>query len=231
MKIGILGTGIVSQNFSIKLIENNHEVMHGTRNIENTLKRNEPDNMGNPPFSQWLKKNSQVKIGTFKDAAAFGEIIINAVSGSDALAVLDLAGRENFNEKIFIDISNPLDFSKGFPPSLSVCNTDSLGERIQKSLLYAKVVKTLNTMTSFIMVNPALVPGDHNVFLSGDDPEAKKTVSEILTGAFGWKKDNIIDLGGISTARGTEMLLPIWITLFSSMQNPYFNFHIVKAGK
>jgi predicted dinucleotide-binding enzyme len=124
-------------------------------------------------------------------------------------------------------LANPLDFSQGFPPSLTVCNTDSLAEQIQRAHPNIRVVKTLNTMTASVMVNPSLVPGEHNVFLSGNDADAKATASEVL-GWFGWKSANIIDVGDITTARGTEMLLPIWVRLYGALGNPNFNFHIAR---
>ena len=124
-----------------------------------------------------------------------------------------------------MDISNPLDFSNGFPPSLFVSNTDSLGEQIQTAYPDLKVVKTLNTMSNPIMVNPKLFKGDHTVFMSGNDEEAKSTVSNVLQ-SFGWEAHNIFDLGDISTARGTEMILPIWLRMYGKLQTPLYNFHI-----
>lgn len=139
-----------------------------------------------------------------------------------------MAGSNNLSGKILLDIANPLDFSKGMPPSLFVCNTDSLGEQIQNAFPELKVVKSLNTMNAYIMVNPSLVPDDHNVFMSGNDANAKATVSKLLQ-SFGWKATTIIDVGDISTARGTEQLLPIWIRLWGALQTPMFNFKIVMA--
>ncbi len=231
MKITIIGTGIVGQTIGAKLIEVGHDVMYGTRDVEKTQTRTEPDAYGNPPFSEWKKENPKAKLSTFKESAAHGEIVINATAGVASLAALSIAGNENLIGKILIDIANPLDFSQGFPPSLAVCNTDSLGEQIQKAFPEARVVKTLNTMNCSVQVNPGLVPGDHNVFLSGNDSDAKAQVSRFLTDWFGWKQENIIDLGDITTSRGTEMLLPIWVRLYGSMQNPIFNFHIVVGPK
>ena len=129
------------------------------------------------------------------------------------------------NGKVLVDISNPLDFSKGMPPSLSVVNTDSLGEQIQRRFPEARVVKTLHTINAYLMVDPAqLAGGDHTVFVSGDDPGAKGAVTDLLR-SFGWT--DIIDLGDITTARGTEMLLPMWLRLFGALQKPVFNFKIV----
>lgn len=230
MKIGILGTGIVGRTLGVKLLETGNNVIYGTRDLAKTLARSEPDTYGNPPFGEWQKQHPKAALGTFQEAASYGELVINATSGVASLQVLVLAGNENLQGKILIDVANPLDFSQGFPPSLAVCNTDSLGEQIQKALPETRVVKTLNTMNCAVMVNPDLVSGDHSVFVSGNDPEAKAGVRKHLVDWFGWKPANIIDLGDISTARGTEMLLPIWLRLYGVIQGP-FNFHIATGQK
>jgi len=226
MKIAMFGTGIVGQTLAIKLFESKNEIMFGTRDVAKTLAKTEKDGYGNPPFSLWLQRNPSVKVGTFSDAAEFGELIINATSGSGSLPAFQSVGAEKLRDKIMIDIANPLDFSKGFPPSLTVCNADSLAEQLQRAFPDMKIVKALNTMNCMVMVNPGLVPGDHNVFLSGNDAEARKKVSVLLNNWFGWPSKNIIDLGDITTARGTEMLLPIWVRLLSALKNPVFNFHV-----
>jgi predicted dinucleotide-binding enzyme len=144
-----------------------------------------------------------------------------------SLEALNLAGANNLQNKILIDIANALDFSKGMPPSLAVCNTDSLGEQIQRAFPNTKVVKTLNTMNCVLMVNPQLVAnGDHDIFISGNDAGAKSKVTEIVRDWFGWK--SVIDLGDITTARATEMLLPIWVALMGKYQSPNFNFKIIR---
>ena len=231
MKIGIFGTGMVAQAVGGSLLGLGHDVMFGTRDVRQTLARTAPDGMGNPPFAHWRKAHPQAQIGGFQEAAQHGEILFNATSGTGSLAALQAAGASSMRGKILIDIANPLDFSKGFPPSLTVCNTDSLGEQIQRAFPDTRVVKTLNTMNAYVMVNPSAVPGDHTVFMGGNDAEAKRQVSGILSGWFGWKADNIIDLGDITTARGTEMLLPIWVRLFAALQNPMINFHIAIGPK
>ena len=138
-----------------------------------------------------------------------------------------MVGAKHLDGKILIDVANPLDFSRGMPPSLTVCNTDSLGEQIQRAFPAVKVVKTLNTTNAFVMVDPAQVAGgDHTLFVSGNDAAAKTRVTELLEGWFGWKQ--VIDLGDITTARGTEMLLPIWIRLMGALKTPMFNFKIVR---
>jgi 8-hydroxy-5-deazaflavin:NADPH oxidoreductase len=129
---------------------------------------------------------------------------------------------------VLVDIANPLDFSKGMPPTLFVSNDDSLGERIQRAFPELKVVKALNTMSCTVMVNPALLPGEHATFVSGNDAGAKAQVKQILTEGFGWKQ--VVDLGDITTARGTESFLPLWIRLWGALRTADFNVQIVKKG-
>lgn len=151
---------------------------------------------------------------------------MNATTGTGSLAALASAGEDNLAGKILVDIANPLDFSKGMPPSLTVCNTDSLGEQIQRAFPRTKVVKTLNTMNAYLMVEPRqLAGGAHTVFMSGNDVGAKETVHKLLE-SFGWQ--DIVDLGDITTARGTEMMLPIWVRVWGATQNPMFSFKLVR---
>jgi len=226
VRFGILGTGVVGKSIAVRLDGLGHDVIVGTRNPEETLSRTDPDQYGNPPFGAWQEEHPEVRLGTFAEAAAHGEMVVNATAGAVSLEALEQAGEDNLNGKILIDISNPLDFSKGMPPTLLVSNTDSLGEQIQRRFPEAKVVKTLHTMNAYVMVDPAqLAATDHTVFVSGDDAEAKARVSELLR-SFGWS--DIIDLGDITTARGTEMVLPIWVRLFGVFQKPIYNFKIVR---
>jgi 8-hydroxy-5-deazaflavin:NADPH oxidoreductase len=218
MKIAVLGTGAVGNTIGSKLISLGHHVMMGSRTA------------GNEKAVNWVKSaGSDAREGTFADAAAYGEINFNCTSGMNALNALTMAGAANLAGKVLIDISNPLDFSKGMPPSLSVCNTDSMGEQIQRTFPDAKVVKTLNTVNCRLMVDPSLVPGDHNIFICGNDEGAKSDVLEFLK-SFGWKEENIIDLGDITGARTTEMLLPVWVRLMGKFKSPLFNFNIVKGS-
>lgn len=217
MKIGVLGTGAVGEAIGSKLAELGHSVMMGSRTSNNEKAL---------AFAN-KHKDGLASAGTFKDAAAFGEMIFNCTKGLETLNILKSAGEENLNGKVLVDVSNPLDFSGGMPPTLSVCNTSSLGEEIQRAFPNVLVVKSLNTMWCGLMVNPKMIAGgDHNVFISGDDTSAKESVTELLM-AFGWKKENIVDLGDIRTARGTEMLLPLWLSIFMSRNNGAFNFRIV----
>ncbi len=226
MKIGILGTGIVGRSHAGKLTGSGHEVMIGTRDVARTLAVNKPDAIGNPPFSVWHKDHPGVKLGALAEAAAHGEIIFNALNGEAAVEALKKL-ESVLDAKTVIDITNPLDFSKGMPPSLFVSNTDSLGEQIQRALPRAKVVKTLNTVNALLQVNPRqLADGDHDIFVSGNDVSAKAQVIRILKDWYGW--NNIIDLGDITTARGAEMLLPMWVRLWNTLQTPLFNYKIVR---
>jgi predicted dinucleotide-binding enzyme len=226
MKIGVLGTGLVGQTIAAKLSELGHGVFVGTRDPAATLGRTQPDRFGNPPFKVWLEKHPNIELGTFAQAATHGELVVNATEGIVSLEALKSAGEKNLAGKILVDIAVPLDFSKGMPPSLTVCNTDSLGEQIQRAFPQTKVVKTLNTVNAFVMVGPRqLAGGDHTIFVSGNDAAAKETVTKLLE-SFGWR--DVFDVGDITTARGTEMMLPIWVRLFGVMKTPMFSFKVVR---
>jgi 8-hydroxy-5-deazaflavin:NADPH oxidoreductase len=230
MKIGILGTGVVGQTIAEKLIQLGHNIMMGTRDKTATLAKTGKDNFGRPSFSEWLKNNSKVQFGTYSEAASFGEFLVNATSGIGSIDALKMAGENNLANKVLLDISNPLDFSRGMPPTLTVCNTDSLAEQIQRTFPKSKVVKGLNTLTAMLMVNPGLLSESTNIFLNGNDSNAKSEVKKLLI-TFGWNDNDIIDMGDITTARGTEQILPIWIRLWGTLQTPMFNFKIVVGGK
>ena len=230
MKIAILGTGNVGQTFAEKFISLGHSVVMGTRDVANTMERKATDNYGSLPFGEWHAKNQAVVLKTFAKAVSEGEIVINALNGGATISAINSANETDFDGKIIIDIANPLDFSQGFPPSLidSLQNSNSLGEEIQKILPNAKVVKTLNTMWSGIMVNPAMINGgNHQNFIAGNDADAKAQVIEILS-SFGWAKENHLDLGDIKNARGTEAILLLWTRIYGATQNGAFNFKIEK---
>ena len=225
MNIGVLGTGMVAKSIASKLDSLGHSVQLGTRDIAATLSRGEPDMAGGPPLRTWLESRPRVKLVTHAEAAAHGELVVNALSGQGALAGLELA-RPGLANKILIDISNPLDFSKGMPPSLTVANTDSLGEQIQRALPSTKVVKTLNTVNAFLMVDPQqLAGGDHTMLLCGNDAGAKETTTQLLT-ELGWK--DVIDLGDLTNARGMEMWVPLWARLYGALRTPMFGLKIVR---
>ena len=204
MNIAVLGTGSVGRAIAGRLHELGHHVTVGTRDPHATLARTEPDASGTAPFATWRADRPGVALATYSDAAA---------------------GAENLSGKPLVDISNPLDGSKGFPPTLFVKDTDSLGEQVQREFPSAKVVKTLNTLTADLMVHPQALGASTTVFVSGDDAGAKATVTELLT-SFG--HDDVIDLGGIETARGPEMWLPIWLRLMGALGTAQFNLKIVR---
>jgi hypothetical protein len=230
MKVAVLGTGAVGKALAGKLAGLGHEVTVGTRDPEATLARDEPDVFGNPPFSVWRKERPEVGLASFREAGAQAEVIVNATSGAGSLEALEAAGEENLADKVLIDVTNPLDYSQGMPPTLLVSNTDSLGEQIQRRFAEARVVKTLNTMNCEVMVDPGKVPGEHDVFLCGEDDGAKQQVAELLR-SFGWPAERIIDLGGISSARGTEMYLALWLRLWGAVGTGYFNIAVVRADR
>ncbi len=212
MRIGVFGTGTVGQTIATKLVEVGHEVRMGSRAA------------GNQKAKIWAAAaGGKASEGAFSDAATFGEVLFNCTSGMASLAALQAAGAENMKGKILIDVANPLDFSRGMPPSLSVCNTDSLAEQIQRAFPNVKVVKSLNTVTARLMVNPGSVPGEHEIFVCGNDAEARATVAGFLKEWFGWR--NVLDLGDVSAARGVEMYLPLWVRLMGVLGTPMFNVH------
>ena len=230
MKISIIGTGNVGQTIASKLIELGYDVMLGTRNVQEKLSATAKDAYGNPPFSEWNRSNARAKLGTFEEAAVSGELIINATNGGSSIAALKMAGAKNLAGKILIDISNPLDFSKGMPPSLlpGLNNTNSLAEEIQKTFPETMVVKTLNTMWCGLMINPGLIgKGDHINFISGNNDEAKDKVKKLLN-QIGWKDKNIIDIGDLTGARATEALLHLWLKVMGITKTGAFNFSLVR---
>lgn len=215
MKIGVLGTGMVGETIASKLVQLGHDVKMGSRTADN------------PKAAAWVEASGAgASAGTFRDAALHGQAVFNCTSGGASLDALTMAGADALEGKILVDLANPLDFSKGMPPQLFVFNDDSLGERIQRAFPGARVVKTLNTMNCNLMVDPLRIPGESSVFVSGDDAEAKAEVAAWLKAWFGWK--DVVDLGGLSTARGTESFLPLWIRLWSALGSADFNVKVVR---
>jgi predicted dinucleotide-binding enzyme len=202
VKIGVLGTGNVGRTIAAKLVQLDHDVLVGSRTA----------------------KEDAV---TFADAAAHGELVFNCTAGDSSLEALRMAEADNLADKILVDVANPLDFSRGMPPILAVCNADSLGEEIQRLFPRSKVVKTLNTVNCNVMVNPSLLPGEHDVFVCGNDEGAKDEVRELLQ-SFGWPAERINDLGDITAARGTEMYLPLWLRLAGVAGSANFNIRVVR---
>jgi predicted dinucleotide-binding enzyme len=214
MRIGVLGTGSVGRRIATKLLEHEHEVTMGSRSAGSEALREWVDEMGEGAAG-----------GTFADAAAAGELLFNCTAGEASLEALEAAGADNLAGKVLVDVSNPLDFSGGMPPTLTVCNDDSLGERIQAAFPGARVVKSLNTVNNQVMTDPGRLPGAHNVFVCGEDEGAKGTVTELLV-EFGWPRESIVDLGGIAAARGTEMYLPLWLRLMGALGTADFNIQV-----
>jgi predicted dinucleotide-binding enzyme len=218
MRIGVLGTGMVGSTIGTKLVGLGHEVMMGSREA------------GGEKAQAWVgEAGAGASEGTFADAAAFGELVFNCTAGIHSLAALEAAGPTNLAGKVLVDVANPLDFSQGFPPSLAVSNTDSIGEQIQRALPESRVVKALNTMNCSVMVDPGVVRGSHAVFVCGEDAAAKDQVAELL-GTFGWPRERILDLGGIRSARGMEMYLPLWLELMGALGTGTFNIGVLVGG-
>lgn len=229
MKIAIIGTGMVGKTLAVKLSEVGYRVFIGTRSVEKTLVNEEPDAYGNLPFKDWYVQHKHITLKTFAKAVKSADIVFNCTPGLLSLDALDMAGTENFDNKLLIDVSNAFDFGNEALPTLKPANTDSLAEQIQRKLPKAKVVKVLNHVNHTLMVNPGLLGEDHHLFMSGNDPEAKKQVLEILQ-AFGWKPSQVIDLGGITNARAQEMMLILWWRLYEVLGTADFNFQIQKKG-
>jgi 8-hydroxy-5-deazaflavin:NADPH oxidoreductase len=227
MKIAILGTGSVGQTLAVALIGKGHDVMIGTRDVAKSLATTQPSPFGMPAFGVWHQDNNAIQVGTFVQAAAYGEIIINASKGQTVLDTLAQADAGSVGNKILIDVSNDLDFSKGMPPTSGATDVagTGIGERIQAQFPNLRVVKSLSTMAAAVMVNPAIVDGDSTVFMSGNDEDAKAQVRALLAD-FGWT--DILDLGGIATARGVEMLMPLWLSCFGIIGRPNYNLKIIR---
>jgi predicted dinucleotide-binding enzyme len=220
MNIGVLGTGIVGETIASALTEKGHNVRLGSRT---------PDN---EKAAAWVKKsNNHATQGDFDDAAAFGSVVFLCLNGAYALDALSRVSPDSLQGKIVIDVTNPLDFSRGMPPRIisEFGNGYSLGEAIQKALPGAYVIKALNTITAGLMVNPSLVnKGNHTLFVCGNDADAKNKAKHFLVDSFGWKPENLLDLGDITAARATEAYVPFWVTMMQAAGSPMFNVHVVK---
>ena len=227
MKITVLGSGMVGQVLASKFIELGHDVWMATRDPEDTKARTEPNPMSGISFSAWYAKNPDVALCSFGQMPEDSDLIINATAGVISLKVLEAVGEKRLEGKVLLDLANPLDFSKGMPPTLTVCNTDSLGEQIQRRYPSTKVVKGLNTLNCLVMVAPDMVPGDHQVFICGNESDAKDLVGHLLH-EMGWPAGRILDLGGIASSRGTEMLMPFWMSLMGSLGTAVINYKIEK---
>lgn len=216
MRIGVLGTGAVGRAIATRLNQLGHEVTMGSRSA------------GSEALAEWIAEAGEgAKGGDFATAAAEAELLFNCTAGIASLQALEAAGAGNLAGKTLVDVAVPLDFSAGFPPSLAVCNDDSLGEQIQAAFPETRVVKALNTVNSAVMVDPGRIRGDHSIFICGDDGAAKAQVSALLE-AIGWPAESIVDLGGIEAARGTEMYLPLWLRLYGHFGDADFNIALAR---
>lgn len=227
MRIAVLGTGSVGRAVAGRLGELGHDVVVGTRDPATTLARTEPDGAGTPAYPTWAAHHPEIRLVTLADAGAHAELIVNATNGNASITALQGTGLGERTGTIVVDVANPLAFGDD-GVGLTVAITDSLGEQIQRAFPQARVVKTLNTMNAAVMVRPGLVPGDHVVFVAGDDPDAKTVVTELL-GAIGWPGPRILDLGGIRAARGTEAYLLTWLTVAQTIGTFEFNIAVARG--
>ena len=218
LKIAVLGTGPVGRAVAGRLAELGHDVAVGTRDPDGTAGREE--------YAAWAAEHPTVRLSGFAEAAGSADLVVNAGGGDVALGILEAAGDENLAGKVLLDISNPLDGSQGFPPTLFVKDDDSLAEMIQRAHPGARVVKSLNTMNNALMVDPQRLGEDTTVFVSGDDADAKATVTGLLRQL---GHGDVIDLGGIETARGPEMWLPLWIRINLALGGNDFNIKVVRG--
>jgi 8-hydroxy-5-deazaflavin:NADPH oxidoreductase len=215
MKIGVLGTGMVGSTLASKLVALGHEVRMGAREAKNAKAKAWAESAGRASSS-----------GDFADAAAFGEMVLSCTLGEKAVGALQAAKSENLRGKVVIDVSNPLDFSKGMPPRvLTGPAGESLGEQIQQAFPDARVVKALNTVNVGVMVDPRRLGAESDLFLCGNDAAAKTKVAALLK-EMGWTR--IHDLGPIASARGTEAYLLFWLALMNAFKTADFNVRIVR---
>ena len=224
MKVGLIGGGGVAQTFGKALLDRGHDCVLGIR-VVNDKELNKERTYAEP-LSSWIRETGG-RVVTMTEAAQHGELLINATGGQHSLSALSRCVPDDLKGKILIDIANPLDFSEGFPAFLdkSLSGATSLGEQIQATYPETRVVKAFNTVANAVMVNPSLVPGEHDLFVCGNDEEAKATIMKFAEETFGWK--SIVDLGGIEASRATEGLLPFCIRNFIRTENPDFNIKLV----
>ncbi len=227
MRFGILGTGDVGRTLASALSRRGHDVMVGTRDVRRKLEES-PADEGGVGFKDWLAANKKVRLGSFAEAAAHGELLFNATAGHASLEVLAKARPADLKDKILVDAANALGpWSEGGDMEMFVVNTDSLAERIQRAHPQLWVVKALNTVTAHIMTNPkGLGGGDHDLFVAGNDPRARERVSRLLREEFGWK--TVVDLGDLTAARGLEMMIMVWLKIWAALGTADFNFKIVR---
>ena len=230
MHIGIIGSGQVAQTLAGKLLDLGHSVTISSRDTGQAKDLGQRGVI--PSAEDWAAaqraEGASAAAGSFAAAAVAGELIVNATAGAASLAALELAGAEHLAGKILIDLANPLDFSRGMPPSLTVCNTDSLGEQIQAAYPETRVVKALNTVSVNVMIDPVQLGAETDIFVAGNDAEAKAWVTtHVLKEWLGWPR--VLDLGDITAARATEMYLPLWLRLWGAAGTGALNIRVVAA--
>ena len=226
MKIGIFGTGDVGKTLGSALARRGHDVMLGTRDVRRKMEEKASDAEA-ATFRDWLSKNKKIRLGSFPEAAAHGEMLLNATAGHASIGALSKVKPADLKDKILIDVSNALGAWGEGPVELFVSNKDSLAEMIQRAHPGARVVKALNTVTAYLQANPAgLAGGDHDVFVAGNDAEARDRVVRFLREEFGWR--TVIDLGDLTAARALEMMIMLWVRLYEALGTTDFNFKIVR---
>lgn len=194
MKIGIIGSGSVAQTLGTGFVEKGHEVMLGTRDASK--------------LAAWqAQSGDKASVGTFADAASFGEVIFLSVAATALDPAIKLAGGDSFAGKTVIDLSNPMDFSGGIPPKFTATVDNSLGEKVQRALPEANVVKAFNSIGVAVMTDPDFEGETATHFIAGNS-EAAKAEATALIEEFGW---DVVDLGGIEQSFFLEALASLWV--------------------
>ena len=209
MQIAIVGSGVVARFLGRAFAAAGHQVTLGTRDPEQTRTRPE-----------WAGVN--LPLAAYPDLR--GDVFVNATRGDGSLAALQAIGPA-VHGKVLIDASNPLDTSKGFPPSLFVANTDSLAEQLQQALPEVRLVKMFNTMAHEVMVDPGSLGQESTIFVAGDDESARRIAAD-LARELGWV--DVMDLGDLTAARGLEMYIPLWLRIYGAVGQPFFNLKVVR---
>jgi predicted dinucleotide-binding enzyme len=213
MRIAVIGSGSAGRTLALGLQRVGHDVVVGTRDPAATGRREE-----------WA--GAGVTLLPLETVAAGADLVVNATNGQASVAALGQVGSDHLAGTVLLDVANPLDFSQGFPPSLSVKDSDSLAEQIQRAFPDARVVKSLNTVTASVMVDPAaLGDGDTTMFAASDDAEARGIVVGLLR-ELGWQ--DVVELDGLHNARGMEMWLPLWVRLMTALGTAEFNLKLVR---
>lgn len=225
MRIAMIGGGGVGQTLATGLMAKGHEVVIGIRNPTTAeLAKARPQG---ETLEAWVAKTGG-KVTDYASAAKGADVVFNVTPGQHSLEALRAAGAENLAGKVLVDVANPLDFSQGMPPFLdpSLTGATSLGEQIQAAFPQVRVVKAFNTVAAAVMVTPGLIPGEHDLFLSGNDADAKAIVKGIAQG-FGWTRFE--DLGDLVGARAQEAVLPVWVRLWQAGGTHLVNLRVVRA--